>query len=65
MERGTGEALTSAELGDRSTAGELSPDALPPGVSEDEVFETYHELAFGWRKGPAKENSSRDKTMSL
>src|SRR5262245_26115675 len=50
-ERGTGDSLTRAELGNRQTTGELSPEALPPGVCEIEVFGACHELAPGLEKG--------------
>jgi Integrase core domain len=49
-ERGTGDPLTSGELGDRQAAGELSVEALPPGVCEVEVLGSCHELAPGLEK---------------
>src|SRR5262249_27005509 len=49
-ERGTGDPLTRAELRDRQTTGELSPEALPPGRCKVEVFGACHELAPGLEK---------------
>ena len=50
-ERGTRDALTGTELGDRQTAGELSVKALPPGVCEIQVFGSCHERAPELEKG--------------
>ena len=51
LERGTRDPFTCAERGDRQTAGELSVEALPPGVCEIQVFGACHERAPGLGEG--------------